>query len=75
VIWRLRLYCGHVVERSARGSRLTLHAAFIDYATCPICGDEKTIVAGLGERLCRGATTAASKAEASGAASEEAHSG
>jgi hypothetical protein len=46
VIWRLRLYCGHVVKRSAHGSHLTLHAAFIDYATCPICGDEKTIVAG-----------------------------
>jgi hypothetical protein len=46
IVWRLRLYCGHVVERSAHGSHLTLHSAFTGYATCPICGEEKTIVAG-----------------------------
>jgi hypothetical protein len=45
LIWRLRLYCGHLAERTAHGSHLTLHAAFMNRATCPTCGSESTIVA------------------------------
>lgn len=45
--WRLRLYCGHIVERSAHASHRTLHAAFTGGAACPECGlDPATIVDG-----------------------------
>lgn len=43
--WRMRLYCGHLVERTAHGSHLTLHAAFMNHTTCPTCRSELTIVA------------------------------
>jgi len=45
--WRLRLYCGHVVEKRAHYSHTTLHAAFTGRARCPQCGlDPATIVDG-----------------------------
>jgi hypothetical protein len=44
--WRLRLYCGHVVERPAHRTSLTVHAAFMGETKCPTCGlDPATIVA------------------------------
>lgn len=36
--WRLRLYCGHVVERQAHYTHKTLHAAFTGSLACPECG-------------------------------------
>jgi hypothetical protein len=45
--WRLRLYCGHVVERTAHVDHRTIHAAFASGIVCPECGlDPATIVAG-----------------------------
>lgn len=44
--WRLRLYCGHVVERTAHRTRQTVHAAFTGSLRCPTCGlDPATIIA------------------------------
>ena len=44
--WRLRLYCGHVVERSAHIEHRTVHAAFTVGCACEQCGlDPATIVA------------------------------
>lgn len=44
--WRLRLYCGHVVERSAHIEHQTVHAAFMGGRACEECGlDPATIVA------------------------------
>lgn len=46
VRWRLRLYCGHVVERTAHAENRTVHAAFMGSVECPECGlDPSTIVA------------------------------
>lgn len=43
--WRLRLYCGHVVEKKAHYTHKTLHAAFTGAVRCPECGlDPATIV-------------------------------
>lgn len=45
--WRLRLYCGHVVEKTAHYTHKTLHAAFTGSAKCAECGlDPATIVDG-----------------------------
>ncbi|MDP5226882.1 MULTISPECIES: hypothetical protein [Arthrobacter] len=45
--WRLRLYCGHVVEKTAHYTHKTLHAAFSGATSCPECGlDPATIVDG-----------------------------
>lgn len=45
--WRLRLYCGHVVEQTAQRTHLTIHAAFTSSTRCIECGlDPATIVAG-----------------------------
>ena len=45
--WRLRLYCGHVVERTAHYTHKTIHNAFIGSTSCPECGlGPATIVAG-----------------------------
>ena len=45
--WRLRLYCGHVVERTAHQSHRTIHSAFTGSTACPECGLEPaTVVAG-----------------------------
>lgn len=45
--WRLRLYCGHVVERRAHYTHKTLHAAFTGSVDCPECGlDPATIING-----------------------------
>ena len=44
--WRLRLYCGHVVERRAHADHRTIHAAFMSGSACEQCGlDPSTIVA------------------------------
>lgn len=44
--WRLRLYCGHVAERSAHSMFPTVSQAFTFSPTCPTCGlDPATIVA------------------------------
>lgn len=44
--WRLRLFCGHVVKRSAHASHTTVHGAFTGSTRCPECGlDPATIVA------------------------------
>jgi len=46
--WRLRLFCGHVVERHAHVESKTVHAAFMGGFACPECGlDPATIVAAL----------------------------
>lgn len=45
--WRLRLYCGHVVERAAHHTHKTLHSAFAGSTACPECGlNPATIVDG-----------------------------
>jgi hypothetical protein len=44
--WRLRLFCGHVVERHAHHTHTTVHAAFMGATACPECElDPATIVA------------------------------
>lgn len=44
--WRLRLYCGHVAERTAHVESRTVHAAFMGGVACPECRlDPATIVA------------------------------
>jgi hypothetical protein len=44
--WRLRLFCGHVAERTAHVESKTVHAAFMGSCICPECGlDPATIVA------------------------------
>ncbi|GAB3971027.1 hypothetical protein GCM10029978_045440 [Actinoallomurus acanthiterrae] len=35
--WRLRLYCGHVVEQTAHRSHKTIHQAFTGSSRCPEC--------------------------------------
>jgi hypothetical protein len=42
--WRLRLFCGHVVERQAHLTHRTLHAAFSGSVACPICGLDPAII-------------------------------
>lgn len=45
--WRLRLHCGHVVEKTAHYTHKTLHAAFSGATSCTECGlDPATIVDG-----------------------------
>lgn len=45
MVWRLRLYCGHVVEKQAHSSHKTVAAAFSGHVSCPECGlDPATIV-------------------------------
>lgn len=45
--WRVRLYCGHVVEKRAHYTHKTLQAAFTGSTACPECGlDPATIVDG-----------------------------
>ena len=44
--WRLRLFCGHVIERTAHVEHRTVHAAFMGSIACPDCGlDPATILA------------------------------
>ena len=38
VVWQLRLYCGHTVERRAHASHKTAHAAFTGSTSCTECG-------------------------------------
>lgn len=45
MIWRLRLYCGHTVERRAHASHKSVHAAFTGSTECAECGcDPSTII-------------------------------
>jgi hypothetical protein len=45
--WRLRLYCGHVVEKRSHFKNTTLHSAFMGHTSCDQCGlDPSTIVDG-----------------------------
>jgi len=45
MVWRLRLYCGHVVERTAHRSHRTVHAAFSGSVRCAECGcDPATVI-------------------------------
>jgi hypothetical protein len=58
VVWRLRLFCGHLVSRDAHYTHTTVHAAFMGATACPECGlDPATIVAA--EALGRRAQTPA----------------
>lgn len=36
--WRLRLYCGHIVEKTAHYTHKTVHAAFTGSTSCAECG-------------------------------------
>lgn len=38
MVWRLRLYCGHTIERTAHRTHLTVHAAFSGSVRCTECG-------------------------------------
>lgn len=44
MVWRLRLYCGHTVERSAHRSHLTVHSAFSGSVRCTECGCDPAAV-------------------------------
>lgn len=44
MMWRLRLYCGHTVERSAHASHKTVHAAFTGSTRCAECGCDPAII-------------------------------
>lgn len=45
--WRMRLYCGHIVERAAHYTHKDVRAAFTGSISCPECGlDPATIVDG-----------------------------
>ena len=46
--WRLRLYCGHIVEKRAHHTHKSLHRAFTGSTRCSQCGlDTATIVDGV----------------------------
>lgn len=42
--WRLRLYCGHIVEKRADHTHTTLHAAFTGSTSCTECGLDPAVV-------------------------------
>jgi hypothetical protein len=42
--WRLRLYCGHVIEKTAHHTHKTLHAAFTGSTSCTECGLDPAVV-------------------------------
>jgi hypothetical protein len=45
MVWRLRLYCGHTVERTAHRSHRTVQSAFSGSVRCTECGgDPATVV-------------------------------
>jgi hypothetical protein len=45
MLWRLRLYCGHTVKRTAHRSHRTVHSAFGGAVRCVECGcDPATVV-------------------------------
>ncbi len=45
MVWRLRLYCGHTVERTAHRTHMTVHSAFCGSVRCAECGcDPATVV-------------------------------
>lgn len=42
--WRLRLYCSHVVERTAHYTHKSIHAAFTGGLSCPECGLDPAVI-------------------------------
>jgi hypothetical protein len=44
MVWRLRLYCGHTVERRAHASHKTVRAAFTGSTRCAECGCDPAII-------------------------------
>lgn len=45
MVWRLRLYCGRTVERTAHRSHKTVHSAFCGSIRCSECGcDPATVI-------------------------------
>ncbi|WP_264079301.1 hypothetical protein [Mycobacterium szulgai] len=45
MVWRLRLYCGHTIERTAHRSHLTVHSAFSGSVRCTECDcDPATVI-------------------------------
>lgn len=45
MVWRLRLYCGHTVERQAHRSHKTVQSAFSGAVNCTECGrDPSTVI-------------------------------
>jgi len=42
--WRLRLYCGHVIERTAHRENKYVHDAFGGECPCPTCGLNPSII-------------------------------
>lgn len=44
MVWRLRLFCGHVVERRAHYTHRTVHAAFTGSVSCPECGLNPAVI-------------------------------
>ena len=44
MVWQLRLYCGHTVERRAHASHKTAHAAFTGSTRCAECGCDPAII-------------------------------
>ena len=44
MIWRLRLYCGHTVERRAHRSHKTVQSAFNGAVNCTECGSDPSTV-------------------------------
>lgn len=42
--WRLRLYCGHIVELTAHYTHKTLHGAFTGSISCPECGLDPAVI-------------------------------
>src|ERR1700692_2116318 len=42
--WRLRLFCGHLVERAAHPEHKTIQAAFTSARDCPECGAVSQVI-------------------------------
>ncbi|WP_370945389.1 hypothetical protein AB5J62_40850 [Amycolatopsis sp. cg5] len=42
--WRLRLYCGHTIERTAHREHTTIYDAFAGECVCPTCGLHPSII-------------------------------
>jgi hypothetical protein len=42
--WRLRLFCGHLVECTAHYTHKTVHAAFSALRGCPQCGRDPIVI-------------------------------
>jgi len=42
--WRLRLYCGHAVERTSHYTHKTVHVAFSALRNCSECGRDPVVI-------------------------------